>query len=320
VCIQAGIAPGMDGRYYIELTRALQAAAPELHIHAFSPEEIKYGAGLLGVSFERYLAELVDAGLGSLPGTAAEILDDTVRERISPGRITTAEWLEVIRAAHRLGLPTTATIMFGHVETHEQQLRHLSLLRDLQAETGGFTEIVPLSFVHHETPMYARKLLPELRPGPTSSELLRLYAISRLMLGKRFVNLQASWVKQGLDLAARLLTVGVNDLGGTLMNESISTSAGAGHGQLMTPAHLREAIRAAGRVPVQRDTRYRTIRRFAATLEPGEADGDLLSAVTDAEASFGSYVQLTRSAQHRFRAATPPTAPGPPRDPRRAQD
>ncbi len=305
VCIQAGLAPGMDGQFYVDLCRAVHEAAPELHIHAFSPEEIKYGAGLLGISYGAYLELLVDAGLGSLPGTAAEILDDEVRDRIAPGRITTAEWIDVVRAAHGLGLPTTSTIMFGHVETDVQRLAHLELLRTLQLQTGGFTEFVPLSFVHHEAPMFARQLLPDLRAGATELEVVRLFAIARLMLGRSFRNLQVSWVKQGIAMAERLLGCGVNDLGGTLMNESISTSAGAPHGQLMSPARLRAAVRAAGRIPAERNTRYQILREFPAVAEgaelAAESAGEPLEQVADPEATFGSYVQLTRAPSFRFR-------------------
>ena len=301
VCIQAGLAPGIDGRLYIDLCRAVKTAAPELHIHAFSPEEVKYGAQLTGMTYREYLQELIAAGLGSLPGTAAEVLDDAVRDRIAPGRITTSEWLEVIRSAHELGLPTTSTIMFGHVETDLQRLRHLETLRTLQHETGGFTEFVPLSFVHQEAPMFVRHQLPELRPGATEVEIVRFFAIARLMLGRSFRNLQVSWVKQGLSLAERLLHCGVTDLGGTLMNESISTAAGAQHGQLMTPARLRAAIRSAGRLPAERDTRYRLLRRFGPVATPDEDAQDPLDLLPDPDATFGSYVQLTRAPGFRFR-------------------
>ena len=183
VCIQAGLAPGMSGRTYIDLCKTVKAAAPDLHLHAFSPEEVKYGAGLAGLSIAEYLAELKDAGLGSLPGTSAEILDDSVRDRIAPGRISTAEWVELISTAHRLGLPTTSTIMFGHVESDAERIGHLALLRRVQKETGGFTEFVPLSFVHHEAPMFTKQLLPMVRPGPSPEDVVRFFAISRLMLG-----------------------------------------------------------------------------------------------------------------------------------------
>jgi 7,8-didemethyl-8-hydroxy-5-deazariboflavin synthase CofH subunit len=298
VCIQAGLAPGMDGRFYVDLVRALKQAAPELHLHAFSPEEIKFGAALCNQPIRAFLEELRDAGLGSLPGTSAEVLDDELRHRIAPGRITTAEWIEVVTSAHAVGLPTTSTLMYGHVETDEQRLNHLALLRSIQKETGGFTEFVPLSFVHQEAPMHVKQYLPDLRPGPTGNETARLYALARLMLGATFRNIQVSWVKEGIRMAQFLLGCGANDLGGTLINESISTSAGAGHGQFQSPADLRRAIREAGRVPVQRNTAYKALRTFDAV---GTADEETaLDRVSDAEATFGSYAQLAHDTRFRF--------------------
>jgi 7,8-didemethyl-8-hydroxy-5-deazariboflavin synthase CofH subunit len=299
VCLQAGLAPGIDGRLYADLCRAVKAAAPELHLHAFSPEEVKYGASLLGVPIRAYLEELRDAGLGSLPGTSAEILDDAVRAKIAPGRISTAEWIEVVRSAHAIGLPTTSTLMFGHVENDLERMRHLALLRSLQKETGGFTELVPLSFVHREAPMYLKGLVSDVRPGPTSDDVTRLFAIARLMIGATFKNLQASWVKEGLEKATDLLSCGANDLGGTLMNESISTAAGAGYGQIQTPRSLREAIRGTGRTPVQRDTKYRTLRRFGP--EAGDDPTEPLDGVRDTEAVLGSYASVARDERYRFK-------------------
>ena len=308
VCVQAGLAPGVDGRIYVRLTRAIKAAAPELHVHAFSPEEVKYGAHLSGISIRAYLEELKDAGLGSLPGTSAEVLDDAVRARIAPTRITTAEWIDVVKTAHSIGLPTTSTLMYGHVETDAERMRHLDLLRSIQKETGGFTEFVPLSFVHSESPMYRKGLLSGLRPGPTGNEVIRLFAISRLMLGKTFKNIQVSWVKEGMRQAQWLLSCGANDLGGTLMNESISTSAGAGHGQVMTPSALRRAIRDAGRVPVERTTKYETLRTFA-SIEDDAAANDPLDKVNDLDEAFGSYAALTRDGRFRFQLKrAPPSA------------
>jgi FO synthase len=299
VCIQAGLAPGLDGGFYVELVRAIKRAAPELHLHAFSPEEVKYGAELGGRSIRDFLAELRDAGLGSLPGTSAEVLDDELRHRIAPGRITTAEWIEVITSAHALGLPTTSTLMYGHVEDDAQRMRHLDRLRAIQKETGGFTEFVPLSFVHQEAPMHIKQYLPDLRPGPTGNEIVRLYAIARLMLGPSIRNIQVSWVKEGIRMGQWLLSCGANDLGGTLINESISTAAGAAHGQFQSPADLRRIIREAGRVPVQRDTRYRRLRTFGATAAPDEQTA--LDRVVDSEATFGSYAQLTHDSRFRFK-------------------
>jgi 7,8-didemethyl-8-hydroxy-5-deazariboflavin synthase CofH subunit len=299
VCIQAGLAPGMDGRFYVDLVRAIKRAAPALHLHALSPEEVKYGAARANVPVRAFLEELRDAGLGSLPGTSAEVLDDALRARIAPGRITTREWTDVVTTAHALGLPTTSTIMYGHVETDLQRVRHLDLLRAIQKDTGGFTEFVPLSFVHHEAPMHLKQTLPDLRPGPTGNEVVRLYAIARLMLGATFRNIQVSWVKEGLRQSQWLLSCGANDLGGTLLNESISTAAGAGHGQFVAPADLRRVIREAGRVPVQRDTRYRALRVFGPEATPDEDTA--LDRVSDPDATFGTYGTLVRDARFRFR-------------------
>jgi 7,8-didemethyl-8-hydroxy-5-deazariboflavin synthase CofH subunit len=304
VCVQAGLAPGIDGRLYVQLCRAIKAAAPELHVHAFSPEEVKYGAGLAGVPIRAYLEELKDAGLGSLPGTSAEVLDDSVRARIAPTRISTAEWVDVVRTAHAIGLPTTSTLMHGHVETDAQRMRHLDLLRSIQKETGGFTEFVPLSFVHTESPMFLKGMMGDVRPGPDESDVVRLLAIARIMLGATFRNIQVSWVKEGVRRASRLLSCGGNDLGGTLMNESISTSAGAAHGQVMTPSALRRMVRGEGRTPAQRDTKYGILRAFSRDEEdePPEA----LDAVTDTDARLGSYAALTRDGRFRFQLKRAP--------------
>jgi FO synthase subunit 2 len=264
-------------------------------VHAFSPEEVKYGAELAQMSIEDYLRALKDAGLGSLPGTSAEILDDRVRKRLAGGRITTAEWIDVITTAHRIGLPTTATIMYGHIESDEERMCHLDLLRSLQEETAGFTEFVPLSFVHAEAPLHFKSMLPDVRPGPSGNDVLRLMAISRLVLGPSFRNLQTSWVKEGLRQAQWLLSCGANDLGGTLINESISTSAGAQHGQLMAPATLRGAIRDAGRTPAERNTRYEILHAFS---RDGAGDPvHPLDLIDDPEARFGSYAALTARAR-----------------------
>ncbi|MGD0676231.1 MAG: 5-amino-6-(D-ribitylamino)uracil--L-tyrosine 4-hydroxyphenyl transferase CofH [Polyangiaceae bacterium] len=299
ICIQAGLAPGVDARFYVAMVRALKTAAPALHVHALSPEEVKFAATESGWSFRRVLEEMRDAGLGSLPGTSAEVLDDRVRARIAPGRITTAEWVDVVTTAHAIGLPTTSTIMYGHIETDVERMRHLDLLRSIQRQTGGFTEFVPLSFVHEEAPMTLRQQLPDLRPGPTGDDVIRLYAISRLMLGTTIPNLQVSWVKDGMRQAQWLLSCGANDFGGTLINESISTAAGATHGQLQTPAALRRAIRDAGRVPFERSTRYGVLRAFP--REPGPGEHDALDAVDDPETIFGSYEKLAQSDRFRFR-------------------
>ncbi len=298
VCLQAGLSPNLTGDSYIDLCRVVKEAAPGIHIHAFSPEEVKFGASLKRVSFRDYLALLKEAGLGSLPGTSAEILDDRLRKRIAPTRISTAEWIEVITSAHDLGIPTTSTMMFGHVESVEDRMGHMDLLRRIQRTTGGFTEFVPLSFVHEEAPLFVKSEVPGVRPGPTGDDVLRLYAIARLMLGHDIPNLQASWVKEGLRTSQLLLSSGVNDLGGTLMNESISTAAGARHGQLMTPATLRRVIRDAGRVPVERDTRYGVVREFGPTADRDPFEP--LDGVRDPDAVFGSYEALTQDPLFRY--------------------
>ncbi len=301
VCIQAGLPPRAERFLYLDLLRAVKAAAPALHVHAFSPEEVKYGAELAQLSLEEYLRALKEAGLGSLPGTSAEILDDRVRKRLAGGRITTAEWIDVITTAHRVGLPTTATIMYGHIESDEERMRHLDLLRSLQEETSGFTEFVPLSFVHAEAPLHFKSMLPDVRPGPTGNDVMRLIAISRLVLGPSFRNVQTSWVKEGLRQAQWLLSCGANDLGGTLMNESISTSAGAQHGQLMSPSLLRRTIRDAGRTPVERSTLYGVLRAFS---QDGADDPvHPLDLIDDPEAKFGSYAKLTEQARNARAAA-----------------
>ena len=296
VCIQAGLPPKLDGRFYIDLTRALKTALPGLHLHAFSPEEVLYGSIRSGLPIKEYLAELKDAGLGTLPGTSAEILDQPIRDRIARGRITVDQWVEVITTAHALGIRTTSTIMYGHVETPEHWVRHMALLRAIQKDTGGFTEFVPLSLIHSEAPMYSKALVPGVRPGATGFEVIRMHALARVMLGPVLRNIQASWVKEGPKLSQALLDAGANDLGGTLINESISTSAGAQYGQLVGPAELVRLIRDAGRRPVQRDTLYNVVRAYAA----GEDPTTELDTIDDAEARFGSYRRLIASGEFRF--------------------
>jgi FO synthase subunit 2 len=293
VCLQAGLPPRMDGSFYIDLCAAIKKEIPAIHVHAFSPEEILYGATLSNRSIEDYLKALKDVGLGSLPGTSAEILDDRVRDIISPGRISTGDWMAVIRTAHRLGIPTTSTIMYGHIETALDRARHLELLRGIQMETGGITEFVPLSFIAAEAPMVKKSLVPGIRTAVTREDVLRMYAVARLMLDPWIPNIQATWVKQGPQLAQECLQAGANDFGGTLMNESISTSAGAPHGQFLHPAELRSWIRAAGRIPAQRSTTYQTVRVFE--QEPSEPEAGWSCD------RFGSYATLIASPEFRFR-------------------
>ncbi len=253
VCLQGGIHPAFDGDYYASVVRAIKDAAPGLHVHAFSALEIWQGATTLGVPLRDYLARLRDEGLSSLPGTAAEVLDDEVRAVICPDKISTAQWLDVHRTAHGLGLRSNNTIMFGHVDGPRAWARHLIAVRELQRETGGFTEFVPLPFVHMEAPIY---LKGRARPGPTFGEVLLMHAVARLALHPWIENIQVSWVKAGPAGVAEALRAGVNDLGGTLMNESISRAAGAGWGQEMPPEQMESLIRSTGRIPRQRTTLY----------------------------------------------------------------
>jgi FO synthase len=253
VCLQGGIHPAFTGDYYVDVCRAIKAEVPGLHVHAFSALEVWQGAATLGVGLVPYLRRLQAAGLASLPGTAAEVLDDEVRRVICPDKVTTAQWLRVHDTAHRVGLRSTATIMFGHVEAPRHWARHLVRLREQQRRSRGFTELVPLPFVHMEAPIY---LKGRARPGPTYREAVLLHAVARLALHPWITNIQASWVKLGVDGAQACLRAGANDLGGTLMNESISRAAGADHGQELPPERMEAAIRAIGRTPRQRTTLY----------------------------------------------------------------
>jgi FO synthase subunit 2 len=297
VCVQAGLAPAMEGWHYVNLCRALKRELPELHIHGFSPEEVLYGSTLTGAGVREYLSSLKAAGVGSLPGTSAEILVDEVRQQISPGRISTAQWIELIETAHDLGIPTTSTIMYGHVESSWHKAAHLAILRDIQRHTNGITEFVPLSFVYEEAPMSQRKRVAGLRRGASGAEVMKMYAVSRLMLNNYIPNLQVSWVKEGPKLSQIALLAGANDFGGTLINESISTAAGAGYGQLMKPSQFRGMIREMGRIPAERSTTYRRVKVF----ETEDQTVDLLDEVEDSDERFGSYQNLIRLKEYRFK-------------------
>ncbi|MCJ2186437.1 5-amino-6-(D-ribitylamino)uracil--L-tyrosine 4-hydroxyphenyl transferase CofH [Novosphingobium beihaiensis] len=256
VCLQGGIHPSYTGETYLSILRAVKDACPDLHVHAFSPLEVSQGARTLDMPVSGYLAMLRDAGLGSLPGTAAEILCDDVRAQICPDKLTTQEWLDVVGAAHRVGLPTTSTVMFGHLEGVEHWARHLLALRNLQLDTGGITEFVPLPLVHMEAPFYRRG---QCRKGPTWRETVMMHAVARLALHGAIDSIQCSWVKLGMDGAAAVLRAGCNDLGGVLMDESISRAAGASHGQMATVEDLRVAAESVGRSLRQRTTLYKDV-------------------------------------------------------------
>ncbi len=256
VCLQGGIPPSFTGDFYVEVVRAVKAAAPEIDIHGFTPLEVWQGAETLGLTIIEFLTRLRDAGLGTLPGTAAEILDDRVREHLCPDKIRTAQWAEVMLAAHDLGLHSTATIMFGHIDDPAAWANHLEVIRAIQRRTGGFTEFVPLPFVHMGAPIY---LQGRARPGPTWDEVVKIHAVARIAFDGLIPNIQASWAKLGLEGGAALLGVGCNDMGGTLMDENISRAAGAAHGELASPHDIEAAIISAGRTPARRRTRYEMV-------------------------------------------------------------
>ena len=266
--MQGGIHPSYTGARYLDICRAVKSAAAGIHLHAFSPLEVHQGAHTLCIPVEEFLIALKAEGLGTLPGTAAEILDDEIRSVLCADKIRTRRWLDVMRAAHRAGLRSTATIMFGHIERYEHWARHILHIRQLQQETGGFTEFVPLPFVHMEAPIY---LKGRSRKGPTFREAVLMHAIARLALHPCITNIQTSWVKIGPSGVGACLRSGANDLGGTLMDESITRAAGARHGQEMTPAEMEAIIRSLGRTPCQRNTLYQAVAHerhqasFAAT-------------------------------------------------------
>jgi 7,8-didemethyl-8-hydroxy-5-deazariboflavin synthase CofH subunit len=276
VCIQGGLPHGLQPFYYRDILRAVKSAVPGMHIHAFSPMEIVFGVELTGMALRDYLSMLRDNGLGTLPGTAAEILDDEVRHVLSRNKLSTAQWQEVIRTAHSCGIRSTSTLMYGHVETVEHWVNQLLLLREIQNETGGFTEFVPLGFVHQNTLLFHQGLS---RPGPTLAEHLKIHALSRLMLAGSINNIQVSWVKLNRGLSKLCLQAGANDFGGTLMEENISREAGATAGQYTSPEEFQTLIRELGRIPAERNTTYSRIQ-IKAPLAPDDtlAASELLSA------------------------------------------
>ncbi len=296
VCIQAGLPPDMEGNLYESICREIKKEIPDIHIHGFSPEEILYGATRSNVSIIEFLKRMKEAGVNTLPGTSAEILDQKLRDKISPGRITVKEWEEVIKGAHKMGITTTSTMMFGHLETLEERVNHIVKLREIQKETGGFTEFVPLNFVHTEAPMYKHQLHEGIQQGGSGNDVLLTHAIARIMFNNSIDNIQMSWVKEGQKMSQLLLMWGANDFGGTLMNESISTSAGSEHGQLIRPKEIRRMAREIGRIPAERNTEYKILKKFEAGNESEEG----LDKITD-YSQFGSYAELIKINKFRYK-------------------
>jgi 5-amino-6-(D-ribitylamino)uracil---L-tyrosine 4-hydroxyphenyl transferase len=297
VCIQAGLPPNMDGYLYVDICKAIKKELPDIHIHAFSPEEILYASLKSNTSVHDYLKMLKEAGIGSLPGTSAEILVKEIRNKISPGRITVEDWIKVITTAHKLDIPTTSTIMYGHMETVEEIVTHLSILKKIQKETNHFTEFVPLSFIHTESPMYNLGLIPKMREGAGGVEVLKMHAISRIFFNQLIKNIQVSWVKEGQKVSQIILGCGANDMGGCLINESISTSAGSQYGQLLRPKEMKKLISSAGKVPAQRTSSYKIIKEFETKEEI-----DYESALDKIDPKiFGSYKELITLNKFRYK-------------------
>jgi len=259
VCIQGGIHPGKDHTHYREILVTLKREFPALHIHAFSPEEIDFGHRKSGMPLAEYLRWLVDAGLGTMPGTAAEILDDEIRQQISPRKLRRDRWVEIVETAHSIGLRSTSTVMYGHIERPRHVAAHMGLLREIQKRTGGFTEFVPLGFIHEKNTLFNHR---GARPGASTTEDLAVVAVARLFLRPWIKNVQVSWVKMGPKLGQVALMGGANDFGGTLMEESISRESGSNHGENLPAEEMRRLIREIGRTPVERSTTYRVLRRF----------------------------------------------------------
>ena len=295
VCIQAGLPPDMEGDLYENICRAIKKEIPKIHIHGFSPEEVLYGATRSDTTIEEYLKRLKDAGVNTLPGTAAEILDQGLRDKISPGRISVKDWIEVIKTAHKIGINTTSTMMFGHIETPKDRVNHIAKIREIQKETRGFTEFVPLDFIASEAPMYKNQLHEGIRQGGSGKDVLLTHAISRIMLNNYIDNIQMSWVKEGQKMSQLLLMWGANDFGGTLINESISTSAGSEHGQLLRPKEIKRTVREIGRIPAERNTNYKILRRFE-KFNDSEEELDKIKDVS----KFGSYTELIKIDKYKY--------------------
>jgi FO synthase len=289
VCVQGGLPRDLDGFFYRDLLRAIKHAIPEMHVHAFSPMEIDYGVAKTRMALRDYLQMMKDEGLGSIPGTAAEILDDRVRQELSPNKLPVARWVEIITAAHELGIPTTSTMMYGHVEEPADWVRHMLLLRAIQKRTGGFTEFVPLGFIHEKTRLYRHG---GARPGAKREEHLRVHALARVLLHGAIKNLQVSWVKLGFEMSLACLRAGANDFSGTLMEESISKAAGATFGEYVSPEEFRSRIRSIGRVPAERTTTYKIRRMFdKPELDPLPASAQLPMARAESHVPYteGAY-------------------------------
>jgi len=284
VCVQGGLPRDLDGFFYRDLLRAIKHAIPEMHVHAFSPMEIDYGVAKTGMALRDYLRMMKDEGLGSIPGTAAEILDDRVRKELSPNKLPAGRWVEIITAAHELGIPTTSTMMYGHVEEPPDWVRHMLLLRTIQKRTGGFTEFVPLGFIHENTRLYRHG---GARPGAKREEHLRVHALARMLLHGAIKNLQVSWVKLGFEMSLACLQAGANDFSGTLMEESISKAAGATFGEYVPPEEFRARIRSIGRVPAERTTTYKIRRVFdKPENDPRTAAAQLRMARTESHVTY----------------------------------
>ena len=296
VCIQAGLPPDMEGDLYENICREIKKEIPDIHIHGFSPEEILYGATRSNISINEFLKRMKEAGVNTLPGTSAEILDQKLRDKISPGRITVKQWEEVIKGAHKMGINTTSTMMFGHLETLEERVNHMVKLREIQKETQGFTEFVPLNFVHTEAPMYKHQLHEGIQQGGSGNDVLLTHAIARIMFNNSIDNIQMSWVKEGQKMSQLLLMWGANDFGGTLINESISTSAGSEYGQLLRPKEIRRMAREIGRIPAERNTHYKMLKKF----ETENEIEDGLDKITD-YSQFGSYAELIKLNKFKYK-------------------
>ncbi len=288
VCVQGGLPRDLDGFFYRDLLRAIKHAIPGMHVHAFSPMEMDYGVTKTGMALRDYLQMMKDEGLGSIPGTAAEILDDRVRKELSPNKLPVGRWVEIITTAHELGIPTTSTMMYGHVEQPADWVRHMLLLRSIQKRTGGFTEFVPLGFIHEKTRLYRHG---RARPGAKREEHLRVHALARVLLHGAIKNLQVSWVKLGFETSLACLQAGANDFSGTLMEESISKAAGATFGEYVSPEEFRARIRSIGRVPAERTTTYK-IRRIFDEPEDGPSTAAAQLPIVRAE----SHVTYTEGA------------------------